>query len=108
MNPLMNFSEMTDTQLLDKMQTLTAQLGAASRTGMGTQLTDQIRSIMASVQDELICRAEVEAQRDAEPEPLAWDMESYLEANRVVEDEEDDTPRWASAAFDEFGDFGDE
>lgn len=104
MHPLMDLTELTDQQIMDKMTLTGSRLMAARNSGMSSALTDQMQLIIMSYQEEL-------ARRNEPPVPTAktvWDMDNYLEQNRhETVDEQEDIPKWQSAADGDFGDIGD-
>lgn len=105
MHPLMDLSGLTDQQVMDKMSQTSSRLMAARTSGMSSALTDQIQLIMISYQEELSRRSEPPVPT----EKCLWDMDKYLEQSRhdTCDEQEEDIPKWQSAADGDFSDLGD-
>lgn len=104
MHPLLDLSELSENQLVEKLAITSSRLMTVRKSGQSHQLIDQLRRVIMACQDELMARNEPELDK----EPVAWDMDSYLERN--IHDQkqpEDDLPRWKSAALNELSDDGD-
>lgn len=105
-HPLMpDLPKLSEKELIEKMGKVQQRIATASNFGMNQQIIDQLRMTMLMYQSEIADRVDtIDMYGDT---GCVWDMDKYVEENRNDKvEEQDDTPRWQSFAFDEFGDGG--
>lgn len=106
MHPLLVTDGLSDAQIMDKIALCSARIMAVRKSGQSGMVVNQLKQVMLACQMEL-------AERHPEPmekENVAWDMDSYLEQNKQDasrDKEQENIPRWKSAALNELSDQGD-
>lgn len=105
MHPLLDLSDLTDAQLIEKIALTSSRVMAVRKSGQSCSIVDQLKMVLLACQDELALRAEPPVNT----ETVAWDMDSYLEQNKhdIAEQQQEDIPRWKSAALNELSDDSD-
>lgn len=96
----MDVSSLTKEQLLKGMEKFGMKLAAARKSNMDPEVVKQFQMVLLTYQDELSTRILVNENKNLDP--VAWDMDSYLERNRNDRDDEKKVvPKWQSAVIDE-------
>lgn len=107
MHPLLDLTELSEPQIIEKIALSSARMMAVRKSGQSTAIVDQLKLVVESCYEEL-ARREEEKQTTAEDKnPVAWDMDSYLESNdydNSKELEEESMPRWKRDALSQLGD----
>lgn len=101
MHPLLDVSGLTDQQVIEKIGLMNSRIAAVKASGQSFSIADQLKLTIAGLQDELARRQE--EKQPIESDPVAWDMDSYLESNinDIEDSKQKDIPRWQSKALDE-------
>jgi hypothetical protein len=94
-----NFENLTNKELITRIEDFTAKLTRAQQCNMDCRLIDQIRNTLGMCHSEYAYR-EMKQQK-VDKNTVAWDMESYLNIDKDKKNEQTDIPRWKSAALNE-------
>ncbi len=110
MHPLINLTEMSQPQILEKIAMSQGRIMAVRKSGQSTSIVDQLKLVIESCYEELARREEEKNSKEMEKDPVAWDMDSYLEENAIDSSkdiEEESMPRWKRDALSQLGDDSD-
>ena len=99
----MDTSGLTNEQLMQKMQKISTKLSTAKKLNLGHDIIKQMNLVLFTYQDELQTRLTSIGVAVDREDPCVWDMDSYLEQNNDRITEQENLPRWKSAAINEAG-----